>query len=524
VKRLQNYHVKDVLCTFWRMILFWKICSAGVLAFGLIPVLGQAQTTPVDRVELTIDAKANGTPFPHYWEQMFGSGRAILSLRDSYRRDLRTVKQATGFRYVRFHAIFHDEAGLFDVDASGKPVYNFSYIDQIYDGLLENDVKPFVELSFMPKKLAANPNTLHSFWYRQNIAPPKDYAMWDAMIAAFTRHLVDRYGIDEVSQWYFEVWNEPNIDFWAGDPKLKTYLEMYAHTALAVKGVDGRLRVGGPATARTGWVPEFLAYARDKNVPVDFVSTHVYGDDKPIDVFGKDDDTTQQTMVCRAVSRVHEQIAASPYPKMPLIMSEFNATWDTKHEVTDTSYMGPWLASTIAQCDGLTDMMSYWSFSDVFEEQGVVKKPFYGGYGLMAEDNIPKPALNAFAMLHELGDTRLRVDSDSALVTRRKDGAVVAALWNYAPPSVTLVVGAVKSFTLRLAGAGTHARIWRLDAVHGDVNAAYEAMGRPAFPKREQIAQLRKAGMAAPAEDVSLVHGVLKLDVPPQGLVVVEIK
>jgi xylan 1,4-beta-xylosidase len=475
-------------------------------------------------VEILIDAKASGTPFPHYWEQAFGSGRAILSLRESYRRDLRSTKQATGFTYVRFHGIFHDETGFFDLDVNGKPVYNFSYIDQIYDGLLENGVKPFVELGFMPKKLSSDPGMQHSFWYKQNIAPPKDYAMWDAMIQTFVRHLIDRYGIAEVSQWYFEVWNEPNIDFWGGQPKLQTYLELYDHTARDVKEVDSHLRVGGPATARTGWIPEFLAHCKQSNAPVDFVSTHVYGNDSPQDIFGTNEAVTQSNMVCRAVAKVHNQIAASPYPKMPLIMSEFNAAWNTLPEVTDSIYMGPWLASTIAQCDGLTKMMSYWTFSDVFEEQGVVKTPFYGGYGLIAEDGIPKPAFNAFAMLHRLGDTRLRTDSDSALVTRRADGTLVAAVWNYALPSANATTAPSKMFILKFLSAGTQARITRLDASHGDVETTFTAMGKPATPTSRQIAELRKAGRVAPPETRSLKNGELKLEVPAQGLVLVEVK
>ena len=175
---------------------------------------------------IAIDLNAPSHAFPHYWEQMFGSGRAILSLRDSYRRDLREVKQVTDFKYVRFHAIFHDEIGFYDEDNHGNPIYNFSYIDQIYDGLLENGVRPFVELSFMPNKLAAKP-AAHAFWYKPNTSSPKDYAKWDAMIAVFARHLIERYGADEVASWYFEVWNEPNLDFWSGRPSQQTYWDLY---------------------------------------------------------------------------------------------------------------------------------------------------------------------------------------------------------------------------------------------------------------------------------------------------------
>jgi len=199
--------------------------------------------------EIIIDAQAPTSPFPHVWEEAFGSGRAILSLRESYRNDLVAVKQATDFHYVRFHAIFHDEVGVYSEDEQGNPVYNFSYVDEIYDGLLERGVRPFVEISFMPRKLAFNPDALHPFWYKPNVSPPKSYERWEALITEFARHLVARYGIEVVSQWYFEVWNEPNIDFWGGIPRERSYFQLYEHTARALKAVSARLRVGGPATA-----------------------------------------------------------------------------------------------------------------------------------------------------------------------------------------------------------------------------------------------------------------------------------
>jgi len=121
-----------------------------IVMFELAAVGGLAHA----QESLVIDVSAPGKPFPHFWEQAFGSGRAILTLRESYMSDLREVKRVTDFRYVRFHNILHDEVGVYDEDGQGRPVYNFSYVDQIYDGLLRNGVRPFVEISFMPKKLA----------------------------------------------------------------------------------------------------------------------------------------------------------------------------------------------------------------------------------------------------------------------------------------------------------------------------------------------------------------------------------
>ena len=250
---------------------------------------------------VTIDAQAAVTPFPHFWEQMFGSGRAILTLRESYREDLRAVKKVTDFRYVRFHAILHDEVGVYNEDEHGNPVYNFAYVDQIYDGLLKNGVRPFVEISFMPKKLAFNPDALHPFWYKQNVSPPKSMERWDDLMKHFAQHLVDRYGIDEVSQWYFEVWNEPNIDFWGGIPRERSYFELYAHTARDLKSVNSKIRVGGPATAAIAWISDFLKFTAQNRVPVDFVSTHAYADDTTLDLFGESEDIPMDEREFRAV-------------------------------------------------------------------------------------------------------------------------------------------------------------------------------------------------------------------------------
>ena len=495
-------------------------------ALGAVLVSGSLAAQTVE-----IDAKAKTTPFPHYWEQMFGSGRAILSLRDSYRRDLREVKAATDFKYIRFHNILHDEVGVYDEDAQGRAVYNFSYVDQIYDGLLAQGVKPFVELSFMPKKLASA-EFWHPFWYRPNISPPRDYAKWDALIQAFAKHLIERYGIDEVATWYFEVWNEPNIGFWAAFPAQKAYWELYDHTAIALKGVDKRLRVGGPSTAQAAWVGAFIKHCKDKNIPFDFASTHVYGNDTADDVFGTNEQIPRDKMVCRAVKKVHDEIKASGAPNTPLIWSEFNAAYDNTPPVTDSTYMGPWMAGTIAQCDGLVDVMSYWSFSDVFEEQGVVKTPFYGGFGLLAANGLPKPAYNAFKLLHELGDQRIPVNSDHVLATRRSDGTLALAVWNYAPSGLTQdadkadkAKSAPITLTLKFANSSAKsAQIVRVDGEHGDIRKAYTAMHSPPYPTPKQIEALRKAAELAAPESVPIANGSLSITLPPQGLALIELK
>jgi len=471
--------------------------------------------------EIRIDAHAQTSPFPHFWEQMFGSGRAILALRESYRSDLRAVKEITDFRYVRFHAILHDEVGVYNEDDHGNPVYNFAYVDQIYDGLLKDGVRPVVEISFMPKKLAFNPDALHAFWYKQNVSPPKSWEKWDGLITALARHLVERYGIDEVAQWYFEVWNEPNIDFWDGIPRQKSYFELYDHTARDLKSVSGRLRVGGPATAAAAWVDDFLKHAAEQHVPVDFVSTHGYADDTVEDLLGTNENIPMDYRVCRAVAKVKKQIQTSAMPRLPLLWTEWNVPG--MKEARDTSYVGPALANTVRECDGMVDEMSFWTFSDVFEEGGPIPRPFEGHFGLRAEGGINKPSYYDFELMHKLGDRRIANSDSNAIVTKREDGSLVIAVWNLVDPDKT---GTAKKFRLTFENIRTNApvNISRVDDDHGNTLAAYKAMGSPSYPTEDQIQRLNAATKLPPPAQSRLEGNHLDLDLQPNALALVEVQ
>jgi xylan 1,4-beta-xylosidase len=481
---------------------------------------GWGQTSPTT---VGIDANATSRPFPHFWELMFGSGRAVLALRDNYRKDLKEVHDQVGVRYVRFHAIFHDEVGVYDEDEKGNPVFNFSYVDQIYDGLLAQGVRPFVEISFMPRKLAAR-EAIHPFWYKQNVSPPKDFAKWDMLIRAFGQHLVERYGIDEVAQWYFEVWNEPNIDFWAGEPKQATYFELYDHTARALKSVSSRLRVGGPATSSAHWIPAFIDHVNREHVPVDFVSTHGYADDTVEDMFGTHEEIPMRDRVCRAIQKVHGEILASAHPSLPLMWTEWNVPSYGALQARDNWYVGTALARDISQCDGLVDMMSFWTFDDVFEENGVTREPFDGSFGLIATGRIKKPSFYDFALLHELGEQRLANPADNLLVTRRKDGALVVAAWNLVDLD-QLAHGAPLILRLVFKGIAPEARvsIQRVDDAHGNPMPAYRTMGSPKSPTQRQIETLNNASSLPSPERRKLEKGVLELTLPINGLAVIEV-
>ena len=472
-----------------------------------------------------VDVNRARTNFPHFWEHGFGSCHAPITLCEDWRNDLRTVKKIVDIKTVRFHGIFDRETGLYaGEDEHGHPILNFTRVDLIYDGLLKNGVRPFIELSFMPDALADDvAGSIHPFAYHQNVAPPKSYLKWYELVHRFTAHLVERYGIEEVSQWLFEVWNEPNIDFLAGEgsQKQERYFLMYDLAAQAVKDVSERIQVGGPATAQAAWVSDFINHCVRHNVAVDFVSTHIYPNDDAMTVLRTNVGVTQENLVALAVRKVHDEVQASARPDLPIIWSEFNAGFDGGQ--TDEPYVGPWLANTIRLCDGYATEMMYWTFTDAFfEEGGVFPSPFNRGFGLIATGSIPKAPFNVFKTLHFLGTERISdIGSESALATIRKDGRVVVALWNYVLPRQH---GGKKSFSVELAGRHCrYALVHLVDEDHGNAMKAWKTMGEPAFPTPAQQQQLRSAGELPAPHMVRLTEGKrLTITLEPNALAVVE--
>lgn len=186
----------------------------------------------------------------------------------------------------------------------------------------------------------------------------------------------------------------------------------------------------------------------------------------------------------------------------------------------DTIYVGPALADDIRQCDGLVEMMSFWTFSDVFEENGPKHEPFDGGFGVIAMGGIRKPSYTAFALLHQLGDVKIRQNAPGLLVTKQRDGGLAIALWNLVDPDKS---GAARNVELEIQGVPADAviSIQRADAEHGNSLAAYKAMGSPRYPTPEQVRRLNEAAEIPPVEMQHLSHGEIKLEIPIDGLALI---
>jgi xylan 1,4-beta-xylosidase len=474
-------------------------------------------------IQVTCSLTDKSTPLPHFWEHTVGSGHAPLALRADWQRQLRQCHEQLGFRHVRFHDILSDDMGTL-MDERNQLLYSFFNADQICDFLLSIGMKPFVELSFMPSTLASGNKTV--FHYGGNVTPPKDNAAWAKFIARLATHWLQRYGIDEVSTWFFEVWNEPNLaTFWTGTRA--DYFELYRSTARALKDVDGRIRVGGPATANNQWITEFLDFCDQNRVPVDFVSTHHY----PTDALGSigEDTETQLAQSKRSVLREWAQDTHRKARGKPLYYTEWSSSSNPRDHLHDEPYTAAVIVKTMMEARGLAHGYSYWAFTDIFEENYMPANAFQGGFGLLTLQGVAKPSYRAFELLHRLGVEELPVDvvheTVDVWVVRGRD-VVTVLLTNHALPRHQIES---ESAHVRLAGlvAPRNVYVERIDDDHANAKRLWLQMGKPPLPTEREVEQLRIASQVVrePLE-WKYDEGGLHFDVsmPPHAIAAVTVE
>ncbi|MFG1865893.1 GH39 family glycosyl hydrolase [Microbispora bryophytorum] len=521
---------------------------------------------------LTIDGKrCDDSAFPHVWSRCIGAGRANEALRADWQRQFADVVEACGVRYIRFHGVFHDDmfvyresyGGGFGPDAPlAEPVYTFSYVDKVFDFILDCGVRPFVELGFMPRELATVTETL--FWWGAHGSPPKDMARWVELVTRSVEHWIDRYGLDEVREWRFEVWNEPNLvpHFWTGT---KTeYFELYEQTVTAIKNIDPALKVGGPATSvfvpddrykgevedrvathetaaasdvdaldwRPVWIEDFIAWCAERGLPIDFVSTHTYPTDF---AFAADGEAVHITRYADAtfddLTLLRELVGSSAYPDAEIHITEWSTSPSSRDFIHDTVFAATSITRSYLQCATLADSISYWTFTDVFEEGGAGIGPFHGGFGLVNEGGVHKPTFHAFTMLERLGDRLLLATSDGVVTRDSRTSAVSAVFFNYPDDMGMKGLRAQNSYegTRALAEMGPSRRIRHsigglepgsaflveiVDWEHGNVAEAWYRLGSPLNPSRAESEHLSKVADSLLRFTLTVPGtGVLDLDV-----------
>ena len=403
-----------------------NISIAVVLSFLLLNAYSQPFELHLSGKQ--ISAQLQGTPLNHYWSKCVSAGRANEGLRASWLEQLDIVHNACGFEYLRFHGLFHDDMFVFNYVADSNVVYNWQYVDDVYDRMLAMGVKPFVEFSFFPKAMSPEATV---FWWGAHGTPPSNYTQWGNMVEAFLQHCIQRYGIDEVRTWYFEVWNEPNLgNFWKGTQE--QYFQLYKTTATIVKKADSQFRVGGPATSsyhpaegvydslhravkdikpsdfeniqcEGPWIEAFLTFCEKENLPVDFVSSHPYPTTYP---FG---DGGGQFEMSRPVNSLHKDltwlnnvIKKSKYKKAEIHLTEWSSSPSPRDHTHDYLQAATYIVKANLDCIGMANSLAYWIFTDIVEEAGAGASIFHGGWGMLNYQGIAKPAFHAYRFLNEL--------------------------------------------------------------------------------------------------------------------------
>lgn len=453
---------------------------------------------------IPIDLNAPTVARDRFADLSVGSDFPGTLIRDDSLAQLKTAKDELGFRYIRFHGIFHDVLGTYKV-VGGKPVYDWTRIDYLYDKLLAIGIKPFVELGFTPEAMKTSDNSI--FYWKGNTSHP-DHTQWAPLVDAFVRHLQQRYGRDEVRTWFFEVWNEPNLDgFWekADQP---AYFALYDLTARTIKAIDPQLRVGGPSTAGAAWVPEFLAHTQKSGAAVDFITTHTYGVDGGfLDENGKGDTklSASSDAIVGDVRKVRREIEASYLPKLPLYFTEWSTSYTPRDPVHDSYVSAPYILSKLKGSEGQLQGMSYWTYSDLFEEPGPPTAPFEGGFGLMNPQGIRKPAWFAYKYLHQLGEQEVKTPDAQSWVARDAKGGVQVLAWDFQKPDqgnksnrpyYTTVQptrdGTPLALELKGMKPGSYTmQVYRTGFKANDAHTAYLEMGKPNSLTQSQVAQLQ---------------------------------
>ena len=448
------------------------------------------------------------------FKECIGAGRANEGLRADWQQQLKIAKQDCDFKYIRMHGLLTDDMGVYKIDRDGNPVYNYQYIDVLYDYILEIGMKPFVELSFMPSALASGKETI--FWWKGNVTPPWDYNKWEDLIRNLVEHFTGRYGEDEVKSLYFEVWNEPNLTpgFWTGTRD--EYFKLYKHAVIAVKSVNPEYRVGGPATAGAAWEPEMIEFCQKNSVPIDFISTHSYGVDVGfLDEFGGRGTrlSKNEWSVSQDVIQSRKEISESSMPNLELHYTEWSSSYTPADPIHDSYHEAAFILNKLKQVGDAATSMSYWVFTDIFEEAGPRFTPFHGGFGLMNTQGIKKPAYHAYSFMNKLGDTELENSDQKSWACKNKNGDFQLLFWDYTytlPDDLInnqdyynrdLPSNSKGNVAVDISGipeGNYQMDIYRIGYMHNDPYTLYYRMNKPDQLSKQQVEFLKMKSDGSP--------------------------
>lgn len=488
------------------------------------------------QIEIKANIADTGVALPHLWSKCVGAGRACEGLRADWQAQLRTAVEECGFEYIRFHGLLTDDMGVVHKREDGSLIYHFAYIDSLFDALLDIGIRPFVELGFMPEALASGTTT--QFWWKGNVTPPTDLNAWSDFIVALVSHWKERYGIEEIAQWYFEVWNEANLGgFWDGTKA--QYFALYKASALAIKSVDPTLRVGGPATSNfvpddrfagevedlskhithlvddldsltweAVWMQDFINFCTAEDLPVDFISCHPYPTDFALDGHNQISNRTRhKNSLHDDMTWLKKLVGASKYKDAEIHLTEWSSSPSSRDCSHDFLPAANYIVRANLLCAGLANSLSYWVFTDIFEEVCPGPTAFHGGFGMITVEGIKKPSFHAYRMLNQMGDIELARGED--FVVSKAGDDVAALVFNYPEeqkdtPEISVYpdtsvsvatqsLGHDATVSIDLCGLKAHQAVTveLLDTTHGTAVNTWLAMGSPDSLTRDQYSTLK---------------------------------
>lgn len=463
---------------------------------------------------LNIDFNNTAGKLNTMFKECVGAGRANEGLRADWQQQLAYVRKECGFKYIRMHGLLTDDMAVYTEDNKGNPQYSFMYVDVLIDYLQSIGMKPFIELGFMPNALASGNQTI--FWWKGNVTPPKDYQKWAALVRKLTEHFTERYGAEEVKTWYFEVWNEPNLTpgFWTSTQQ--EYFKLYKYSAEAVKSVNKEYRVGGPGTAGAAWEAEMIEYCDKNNVPIDFVSTHAYGVKQGfLDEFGQGGTVLDKNpmSVSGDVLQSRKEIAGSAKPNLELHYTEWSASYTPADPIHDSYHEAAYVLQKMKQVGNAANSMSYWVFTDIFEEPGPRYTPFHGGFGMLTIQGINKPVFYAYQFLNRLGEIELVNKDSSSWVCKDSSGNIQVLVWDftnthpgdsvhnqkyYIQDLPSKQKGKVKIEISNVPAGAYTMEIYKVGYRENDAYTSYVDMGKPAQLNRPQVEKLKALNNGAP--------------------------
>ena len=452
----------------------------------------------MEKREVKIKADAV-VPFHNQVDYCIGTGRMGLALQKEYQAQLKLVQDAIGFQHIRGHGLFTDDMAIYqETEKDGERIveYNFTYLDMVMDSYIEVGLRPFLELGFMPQKMARGTQTV--FYWKGNTTPPKDYEDWKKMIQALLRHLIDRYGEEDVLTWPIEGWNEPNLPGFWEKADMQEYFKLFKNSFEAIKEVNPKFRVGGPAVCGGSdeiWIKAFMEFCHDNKIPVDFVTRHHYTTELPDDVghYGyaelmKAEDGFANLHTTRDI------IDSFPeYKGMEIHITEFNTSYIPNCPIHDTNQNAAFIAQQLSRLGDDNESYSYWTFGDIFEERGVPFTPFHGGFGLVANGCIPKPTFWTFAFFKKLKEKQgvCVYRDDNSVVMKLADGEYRGIVWNQTRNRTGNTISFQYDFE---ADKKQYCLLTkRVDEETTNPLKVWHDLGEPANPSKEQVALLQSA-------------------------------